>query len=331
MKRWVLVSAVAAAFLLLSLGSVAVSGQTVDADGTLTHIDVEEDGDATFSLEVRTRLDSEDERQAFEEFASDVEADPSTYLDPFEDDMRDLVSRVAESTGREMDASGFSIETRTETVPRERGIVEYSFRWSGFAAAEPEVLQVEGVLDGYILDAGDSLVIAYPEGYVVDDVSPEPDTRGSRDVRWDGPRDFRPDEPTLTVSPEPIQVDDSDDAEPADTEFPLAPVAVLVLILAVAGAAAYLARQRDGTEEEEGTGEDLGFSEEAIPDTERVLTLIEDAGGKIKQKHIVEETGWSEAKVSQVTSKLEDEEEIRKLRMGRENVLEILEEEEDDV
>ena len=61
---------------------------------------------------------------------------------------------------------------------------------------------------------------------------------------------------------------------------------------------------------------------EDLPDDERVLRIVESEDGRMKQKEVVERTGWSEAKVSQVTSRLEDEGEIAKLSAGRENVIE---------
>ncbi|MFB6167018.1 MAG: helix-turn-helix transcriptional regulator [Candidatus Nanohaloarchaea archaeon] len=61
-------------------------------------------------------------------------------------------------------------------------------------------------------------------------------------------------------------------------------------------------------------------------DQEKALKIIEESGGKMKQPELGEETGWSASKVSRVTDRLEDEGEIDKLRMGRENVLRVPEE-----
>lgn len=322
------------AVLLLS-GSAA---SQMAADETRTHVEVDEDGDAVFHLEVRTLLDTEEERAAFEEFADDVESDPESWLDDFRDDMTRLVERVDAATPRNMTATDFTVEARVESVPRERGIVVYSFRWSGFAVVEDDHVTVDGPLGGYILDEEDSLEITYPGGYGVVEVSPDADSRGSRSVRWDGPRDFHEDEPRLVVAPEGSIEDEATDGEgerasdvetPAEDEsFPLAPVVALMLLLTLAAATAYAVRTRN-TEEEAGGESEEDALEEAVPDRERVLNLVERADGRIKQKRVVEETGWSEAKVSQVTSELEDDGEIRKLRMGRENVLEALEEEEE--
>lgn len=58
-----------------------------------------------------------------------------------------------------------------------------------------------------------------------------------------------------------------------------------------------------------------------LSDEERVEHLLESNGGRMKQANIVKETGWSDAKVSQLLSKMDDESQIEKLRLGRENLI----------
>ncbi|WP_256296161.1 helix-turn-helix transcriptional regulator [Haloarchaeobius salinus] len=70
-----------------------------------------------------------------------------------------------------------------------------------------------------------------------------------------------------------------------------------------------------------GTDEPDEIDEELLSDEERVLRLLDDNGGRMKQANIVKETGWSNAKVSQLLSGMADDEEIRKLRIGRENLI----------
>jgi uncharacterized membrane protein len=67
--------------------------------------------------------------------------------------------------------------------------------------------------------------------------------------------------------------------------------------------------------------EDDDIDEELLSDEERVLRLLDDNGGRMKQANIVKETGWSNAKVSQLLSGMANDEEIRKLRIGRENLI----------
>ena len=58
-----------------------------------------------------------------------------------------------------------------------------------------------------------------------------------------------------------------------------------------------------------------------LSDEERVEHLLEQNGGRMKQANIVDETGWSNAKVSQLLSAMDDDERINKLRIGRENLI----------
>ncbi|ADB62204.1 hypothetical protein Htur_3340 [Haloterrigena turkmenica DSM 5511] len=63
------------------------------------------------------------------------------------------------------------------------------------------------------------------------------------------------------------------------------------------------------------------IDEELLSDDERVRRLLEQNGGRMKQATIVKETGWSDAKVSQLLSEMDDDDRIRKLRIGRENLI----------
>lgn len=67
-----------------------------------------------------------------------------------------------------------------------------------------------------------------------------------------------------------------------------------------------------------------------LSDEERVELLLERNGGRMKQANIVKETGWSDAKVSQLLSAMADEERVEKLRLGRENLISLPDEDEDE-
>jgi hypothetical protein len=61
--------------------------------------------------------------------------------------------------------------------------------------------------------------------------------------------------------------------------------------------------------------------EEMLSDEDRVLSLLEENGGRMKQVNIVDETEWSKSKVSMLLSDMEDDGDISKLRVGRENIV----------
>ena len=60
---------------------------------------------------------------------------------------------------------------------------------------------------------------------------------------------------------------------------------------------------------------------ELLSDEERVEHLLQQNGGRMKQANIVRETNWSNAKVSQLLSSMDEEDRINKLRIGRENLI----------
>jgi len=67
--------------------------------------------------------------------------------------------------------------------------------------------------------------------------------------------------------------------------------------------------------------------QELLSDEDRVLQLLEEHGGRMKQVHIVEQTDWSKSKVSMLLSDMEEDGEISKLRVGRENIISLAGEE----
>jgi hypothetical protein len=66
---------------------------------------------------------------------------------------------------------------------------------------------------------------------------------------------------------------------------------------------------------------DEGPPAELLSDEERVLQLLEDNGGRMKQQDVVESMDWSETKTSQVVKEMREDDQIEVFRLGRENVL----------
>jgi uncharacterized membrane protein len=79
-----------------------------------------------------------------------------------------------------------------------------------------------------------------------------------------------------------------------------------------------------------GGGAASGIDPSLLSDEERVERLLSQNNGRMKQATIVDETGWSDAKVSQLLSTMAEEGRINKLRLGRENVISLPEEAADD-
>ena len=62
-------------------------------------------------------------------------------------------------------------------------------------------------------------------------------------------------------------------------------------------------------------------SAEPASDEDRVVRLLRENDGRMKQTRIVETTGWSKSKVSMLLSEMEQEGLVSKLQIGRENLI----------
>ncbi|WP_121820849.1 helix-turn-helix transcriptional regulator [Halostella salina] len=81
------------------------------------------------------------------------------------------------------------------------------------------------------------------------------------------------------------------------------------------GAAAATTAQGDDADGDDGPPPEL------LSNEERVLRLLDQRGGRMKQQEVVEALDWTEAKTSQVVGDLRDEGQLESFRLGRENVL----------
>lgn len=206
------------------------------------------------------------------------------------------------------------------------------------------------------LGASQSLTIRAPPGYGGPTTSPVGAEDG--DLHWEGPATFEPG--YFSIVYHPVSTGPTEE-EGEGSELPTALVGGAILLsLAALSLGVYLlvARRRGetATEDDEqpvaagpdasepsapGTpppGEKAGGDAdgsaasavekaddepdfELLSDEEQVEYLLEQNGGRMKQATIVKETGWSNAKVSQLLSSMADEDRVDKLRIGRENLI----------
>jgi hypothetical protein len=322
-------------------------------------------GSARWTFRYFQTLSNESERTDFEAFAEEFESTETTLFTDFVNRSRELTAAGESATGREMSATDFS---RSATVGDlgNRGIVELSFRWEGFARTDGDRVVVGDTFDGGLyIRADQRLVLSRGPGLRFEDVAPEPDSVSggtvgdSETLTWAGERSFTDNRPRVvlvaaaTAAPSPTDAggDGETGTEPVTTtaaEGGGGGTALLtllvVVVLGTAGAVAYRsgalggATETDGADGPDGPGEatategaddgdDAADDGPAVPDEvllsdeDRVMGLLEDAGGRMKQVNIVEETGWSKSKVSMLLSEMEEEGQISKLRVGRENII----------
>ncbi len=323
----------ALALLLLVLGAAAApaaagsggqaGGSTfaqttapVDPDAVLLAVDLRADGSASWRVEYRVRLDDENTTAAFEALRADVEANESAYASRFEERMAATVGDAASATGREMALRNVSVRATTEQLPQRYGVLAYAFEWTNFATVEGGEIRAGDALAGLFLDADSTLLVSWPEGHSVADVSPRPTEQRERSVLWRGPTDFGPGEPALVLSAA---------AGPGDRGTSPVGIAVVALVLLGGGGLLWW-RSRSGRGPGGRTAGPSGDTpsgppEELLSNEERVVALLEARGGRMKQQDVVDALGWTDAKTSQVVGELRDAGRIEGFRLGRENVL----------
>jgi hypothetical protein len=243
-----------------------------------------------------------------------------------------------------------------DTGSQTTGRLRLSFTWENFAQVDGNRLLLNDTLTteqgGLWLDGlgpDQNLIVRIPPGYGVFDASV--DVRDGA-LRWRGPTTFDQgtlqatfvgDGATETPTPTPVPGDD-----PNETQWGLAIVLVGGLVVgslvvslvvryrdqlfgsesttgdeppAAGGATQPSGESPDPPEGAPTESETTDIDEELLSDEERVERLLEHNGGRMKQADIVEETDWSNAKVSQLLSSMEEAGRIDKLRIGRENLI----------
>jgi len=326
------------------------------ADPTVTELYVapDPDGSARWTVSVRYNLSTDADRAAFDDYGREFEAGDATVgLDA--DFFRTLAAEASRETGREMSIRN---TTRNATVRNGTGVLSLSFTWTNFVTDTDAGFVIRDAVlmpdnRTWLASIGPTqrLVVETPEGYQVTD------TRFGLDngsVVVEGPHRFR--EP-LSISYQQTAVE-----EPEPTSLPWSLIAGALLLGAVLAAVAYVrlrgdeSASRSGdavpepsddgggpvpeTDEASAAGDDTrpepeaddgadetGIDPALLSDEERVEHLLDQNGGRMKQARIVKETGWSDAKVSQLLSTMADDGRVEKLRLGRENLISLPDEE----
>jgi hypothetical protein len=324
-------------------------------DPVVTELRVAPDpgGSARWTVAVRYNLSADADRAAFADYGREFEAgdvDAGLGADFF----RALAAAASRETGREMSIRNPS---RNATVRNGTGVLSLSFTWTNFVSDTDTGFVIRDAVlmpddRTWLASIGPEqrLVVETPDGYQVTD------TRFGLDngsVVVDGPHTFR----------EPLSISYQRTAPTSGFDLPWPLIGGSLLLGAALVAAAYVRLRRDGatqpvdadrtdaapppadtdsptetapTDPDEAAtdpdADDTDTDTERIDpallsDEERVEHLLTRNGGRMKQARIVRETGWSDAKVSQLLSTMADEGRVEKLRLGRENLISLPDEE----
>ncbi|WP_324758464.1 DUF7343 domain-containing protein [Haloarcula sp. GH36] len=350
---------------------------------TTFRVTVYANGSARWTIEHRTPLSNESERQQFEEFARTFESTETALYADFVEQAGLLTQFATNRTGRSMAPSDFRRSASIDPV-RRTGAVRMSFQWGNFTQQRDGRIVMSDVFEGgFYIGPDQSFVVQRGPELAFTDARPTPDSRSnpnslarSETVTWEGEQSFNDQRPYVELGPRSVVDTETptqestttgsvsgasgggDSGGPSGTDgttpqqsgggsnwlFALIAVAVLAVGIAAVwwfgGRGATVTDGADGSgaapTDSEPTGTDQPDPQEpAVPDEEllsdndRVLRLLRENGGRMKQVDIVDETDWSKSKVSMLLSDMEADDEISKLRVGRENIISIAGEEPD--
>jgi uncharacterized membrane protein len=294
----------------------------IDADVILMKAAVDSAGTADWRVTYQLELQDDADTDAFEQLWDDIRSNRSTYLDPFEERMSRTVQAAETATNREMRATNYTVTAARESQPQaEFGVVTFRLEWGSFASVEDETMRVGDAIDSLFLNEGESLELRWPAEYGTESSTPSPTISEEQRAVWRGPVDFDTGEPRLVLA---TSQGGSDSGDGGLSVLPLA--GVVGLVLAVTAVVFFVRRDSEVEETAEpdtaaDSEEPAAPSPELLSNEERVLRLLKQNGGRMKQKAVAEQLDWTDAKTSQVVGTLREDDEVEAFRLGRENVL----------
>ncbi len=293
--------------------AVAQNTDTNIGDNTYTNYEIylQDNGNANWSIGVHFPI-SENQTDEFQSL------NPK-YLDIFEQletDMKALMNSIENETNREMSVHSFE---RTIEIDRSNeesiGIARLNFKWENFGKVKDSTLSIgDAFIGGFTLGENETLIIHHPE-FEVENISPEPTYSRQEQIGWRGPYSFN-ETANIVFSSEKTATG------PPVSNFIL-PIFVVLIALASFIGGIYASRRINEKRKKDKKVIEGNSEKELLTDEDRVIQLLKGNGGKMKQSKIVKETEWSKSKVSTLLSGMEEEEKIKKLRLGRENIIEL--------
>jgi hypothetical protein len=296
---------------VLLLCSAAVTTADTPTYATTYTITVQEDGSALWQLEYRTLLATDSDLAAFDNYTREL---PTVYLPQVQTLMQRSAAQASLAASRPMAISNVTGNAVVQTSPTGRyGVVVYSFSWSGFAEPDGTLAVGDAFTGGLYLARDNTLILRYPSGWTVTRAEPAPDDQ--RDgLAWYGLRTFSPGEPRVNLE---------------KPSFPFVPAIVILFLicLAVAGGLLYRRKKNRVIPEEPAEPEETVpplTDAEAAGLEERILHLLESAGGEQYQSEIVKALGIPKSTVSSSLNNLHQRGLIQKVKKGRENLIRLV-------
>ncbi|MFD1512717.1 helix-turn-helix transcriptional regulator [Halomarina rubra] len=184
----------------------------------------------------------------------------------------------------------------------------------------------------------DGLEVSEENGYVTNPTNPDTDDDGLRDGEELNNYETNPTKPDTDGDGIPDGQEVEQGSDPAEgvgntgldvNGLPMV-LGLLVAYALLVGAIIWVGRTRDDapaapehvpTDGGSDGGETVAATPEPMTNEDRIRQMLDANDGRIRQADIVEQTDWSKSKVSRLLSKMEADGEVRKISIGRENLI----------
>jgi len=279
---------------------------------TSTEVEVFADGSATWVVQQKTALLTQDDEAAFYQYLN------ITSVDQISSHFRSIVDEASLLTGRSMRVENLEVNANVSTAGLStEGIIQYQFDWIGFAGQTGDGgIKIGDALSGAMdLSREDELTIVYPSGYSVVAVYPLPDNTeaSERALTWFGPRNFGAGEPHLLLGKE-----NSSWTDAITSNIPL--LAVIATAFSTGFLGYFLGMKRASTNKLTKPNSSSLQSQSSFgaeDDEQKVVRLLTAAGGRMYQSAIGEQGGFSKSKASELMSAMESKGIVSRKKMGR--------------
>jgi DNA-binding MarR family transcriptional regulator len=279
-------------------------------------IEVRDDGSASWLVQRKTSLLTDVDEALFFEYLN------TTSVDELSNNVHTMVDQASLATGRTMSVEGFEVRSTVSTTAfGEEGVLQYQFVWMGFAekTSDDKIVVGDSLRGELDLSSNDALAVTYPVGYVPSFVYPSPDEaeNSDRTLTWLGPSNFGAGEPVVLFEKGSTSLIDV--LRGNAFGFFMVGVAVATGFLGYFVGKRHFSktdRSKFGVREQEQLSL-RGFED----DEQKVVKLLQAAGGRLYQSAIVEQCAFSKSKASALLSVMEKKGVITRKKSGREKIV----------
>ena len=289
-------------------------------NSTIDRISLHIDGSATWYAETRYLLTDENATKAFLQIFWGKE----TKLQEFTDNTIWLVNYAKTKTGRNMEATNFTIGVSFEysqTVTY--GLVKCQCDWLGFAKIEDKRIVMGDALwwSRYLYlrpETRDAFIVEYPSGYIIIDTSPPPDyhKESERTLEWYGYRNFSEYKPSVVLEERTFTILDT-----LRENLPIVIGGITMISASFVGLWFYRSKRK---KEIEALVSSMSSPLEMKSEEDKVIDLLKAAGGSSYQSTITKHCGFSKAKTSMLLTSMEIRGIVMRKKQGREKVVTLL-------